>query len=106
MPAAPKLPASIKVGHLDFSIVLVPGADIGAYGDCHHDEQRIRIDAALKPQTMAETVVHEVLHACWPCHMKGDGGREELIVTALSPNICQVMRDNPKLFEWLSWALK
>lgn len=105
MAKAPKLPATIKIGHLDFSIVLASSADIGAYGDCHYDMQRIRIDKDLKPQTMAETVIHEVLHASWPTHMKGVGGKEEEIISAQSPNLAQVWRDNSALIQWITHNL-
>lgn len=105
MKKAPKLPSVIKVGHIDFSIVLASGADIGAYGDCHLDEQRIRIDKDLKPHVMVETVIHEALHACWPSHMKTTGGTEESVVASLSPNLAQVWRDNPALVQWISWNL-
>lgn len=105
MTAAPKLPSVIKVGHIDFSIVLVPGADIDAYGDCNLDEQRIRIDKDLKPHTMVETVLHEVCHACWPQHLRTAGGTEEAVITALSPNLLQVWRDNKALVQWITHNL-
>jgi hypothetical protein len=105
MTKAPKLPATVKIGHLDFSIVLASAADIGAYGDCNIDEQRIRIDQNLKPQTLAETLMHEILHAGWPTHMKGTGGKEEEVVSALSPNLAQIWRDNTVLIQWITHSL-
>jgi hypothetical protein len=105
MTKAPKLPATVKIGHLDFAIVLASAADIGAYGDCNVDEQRIRVDKGLKPQTLAETLLHEILHASWPTHMKTIGGKEEDVVSALSPNLAQVWRDNTALVQWVTFNL-
>jgi len=103
--ASPKLPSVIKVGHIDFSIVLVPGCDIDAYGDCNLDEQRIRIDKDLKPHVMVETVLHEVSHACWPAHIRTVGGSEETVVSSLTPNLLQVWRDNKALIHWITHTL-
>jgi hypothetical protein len=106
MPAAPKLPASIKVGHRDIAIELTPASELdGAYGDYSTDKQLIRISCDLKPQSMAGTVIHELLHACWPNHWSLVGDVQETIVSALEPALSQVWRDNPELFAWLSHNL-
>jgi len=106
MPAAPKLPASVKVGHRDIAIVLASRAELdGAYGDFLDDAQRIRLDRERKPQSQAETLIHEILHACWPAHWSLVGDVEETFVSTLAPRLAAVWRDNPALVDWLSHNL-
>jgi hypothetical protein len=106
MAAAPKLPASIRVGHRDISVNLATTDNLeGANGDYLADKQRIRLGDWLMPQSMAEVLIHEVLHACWPNRWTLVGDVEETFVSALAPSLAGVMRDNPSLVLWLSHAL-
>lgn len=106
MAAAPKLPASIKVGHRDIEVVLAPRSAMdGAYGDYLDDAQRIRLSMDRKPQSQAETLIHEILHACWPAHWSLVGDVEETFVSALAPALSQVVRDNGELVAWLQHNL-
>lgn len=57
------------------------------------------------PQTEAETVIHETLHAIfWERGLKNKD--EEKIVAALGIGLAQVIRDNPALIDWLRDKLK
>jgi hypothetical protein len=106
MPAAPKLPASIKVGHRDISIIGVDADELGnCYGDYTHSKGRIRLSDDLGHQHSAEILIHEILHSIWPSH-PGAADAEEHLVTDLAPRLAQVRRDNPQLEAWLNWALK
>ena len=107
MPAAPKLPASIKVGHRDISIQLADDDELdGAFGDYLASKQRIRLAKDRMLQGMAETLLHELDHAIWPDHWTLVGDVEETFVSALAPRRAALMRDNPELFAWIFWALK
>lgn len=102
----PKLPSSIRVGYQDFKIELASREVlVEADGDCHREKQLIRIGEWLRPQVMAEVVIHEVDHAMWPYRWSLVGDVEENFVSALSPVQTQVMRDNPGLYAWLAWCL-
>ena len=48
------------------------------------------------------TVLHEILHACADVVGVDDDKAEERVVTVLSPALLQVLRDNPRLVEWLT----
>lgn len=69
-------------------------------GDCHADECLIRLDSTRPPSLVAQTLLHEVLHAVWvftPLPTK----REEDVVTALSPILLDVLRRNPEVVAFL-----
>ena len=106
MPVAPKLPASVKVGHRDISIELVSEDELdSAWGDYLAKKQRIRIDKDRMPQGMAETLLHELDHAIWPDQWTLVGDVEETFVSALAPRRAALMRDNPELFAWIMHSL-
>jgi IrrE N-terminal-like domain len=103
---SPALPKSIRVGHRDVSIVLVDGDDLdGAFGDYLASKQRIRINSGHMPQTQASTLIHELLHACWPVGPRPVTNVEESFVTSLEPMLASVWRDNPALVAWISFNL-
>lgn len=107
MAAAPKLPATVKIGHRDVSIERATAEQLeGAYGDYLADKQRIRLADYLTPQNAAETLIHEILHACWPQRWTLVGDVEETFVSALAPTLAAVWRDNPDLVLWLSHNLE
>ena len=106
----PRKPSSVRVGHRDMSVAFVsrdamPDAD----GDFTIDAQAIRVGDWLAPQTQAEVLIHELLHACWPyrwnaCQRPDD--IEEDLVTLLAPQLAGVLRDNPSLVLWLTQSLE
>lgn len=105
--AAPKLPTRIKVGARDITIVMATPDELdGAYGDYLDDKQRIRLSSERLPQSQAETLIHEILHACWPNRWSLVGDVEETFVSALAPSLANVWRDNPELVAWLSHNLR
>ncbi|WP_298983369.1 hypothetical protein [uncultured Roseibium sp.] len=104
------LPGKITVGYqtLDIDVLdVIPANNIGGYSGQHG---RISIDRAYhgKPEELANTVLHEVLHACF--HTSGltglpPGETEELTVTVLGNALTQVFRDNPEFLDWVSKTL-
>ena len=107
-----KPPATIRVAHRDVSLKLVPGGEIGAdsaRGVFDSAGGTIRIDKTLLTCDQAETVLHELLHACWPnFDIPAEASArdwEEIPVSVVAQNLAQVWRDNPKLVSWVSWAL-
>lgn len=103
MSELPPLPGSIRVGYRtyrveEFEILDATSAD--KFGECDHIRGLIRVRMDLGPVVIANTLLHEVLHAC--CEVGGlqDDDKEERVVEVLSNQLTQVWRDN---FEWSSW---
>ena len=91
----------IKIGHQVYT--LVPNdenlMDMGLLGVCYKNKSRIEYTANVPPDILADTVIHETLHAIVDNYLfdAAQAGEEE-IVTQLAHGIVQVMRDNPKFF--------
>ena len=58
--------------------------DMDAYGDCSDDLRRIRIYCKTNPNIIRDTLLHEILHACWNMLALGKNEEEEKIVNSLS----------------------
>ena len=106
---APKMPASVRIGHRRFTIKLSTVKELGddTRGDIAWLRATIRIRKDLLPQDAAEVMLHEVYHGCFPHVPKSlpQEDVEEYVVTALAENTAQVWRDNPALVAWLSHNL-
>ena len=106
---APKLPASVRIGHRKFTIKRATVKELGedTLGDISTLRATIRIRKDLLPQDAADTMLHEVYHGCWPPVPKSlpHEDVEEYVVTALAENTAQVWRDNPALVAWISHNL-
>jgi hypothetical protein len=102
------LPSSVRVGYRDFSITEWPWSDARDaaggpfFGDCNVNHSAIRVCTDFGPQRTCNTVVHELLHACWSSACLGDKEPEEKVVQALADQLTQVFRDNPELILFLS----
>lgn len=106
------LPDSIRVGYLNYAVETyhpISATAHAKHGEHSPLEQKIRLHEDQTPQQMANTIIHEVLHAIFyqsgirnvaPEHIG-----EELIVDSLSNGLCQVFQDNPKLLEYIMLQL-
>lgn len=114
MPIPKGLPAAVKIGWKDFNIVpwnRVDASSCSRYGECRHMQGEIRIDeTALEggygPRKAANTLLHEIMHACFAQSTLEKGDDEERIVTCLSNMLSGAMRDSPDVFEWLMRELR
>ena len=101
-------PTMVKVLNFDFEVKWVDkDAEDGAqkFGWCNCNTQIIGISSANKPKQLADTFLHEVMHALnWVLGIK-DGVKEEEICQRLSSGICCFWIDNPKTLEWWSALL-
>jgi hypothetical protein len=102
-------PKKVSVGHVRYTVRIEKGlASIaGASGTCGEDMQLILIDDQLGPDQERETVLHELMHAIVHAtgHRKAleevDKNFEELLVYSMSVRLIELLRDNPKLVEYL-----
>ena len=75
----------------------------GSRGDTRTDFQMIRLRSDRPHTGMADTLLHETLHAIWdqtPLRFWKDDAEEEAI-TAITPVLLDVLRRNRKLTEFL-----
>ena len=96
----------LKVVSTDYKIELLPQHECDTYsvaGTCHQTPQdpKIKIARHKEPTALADTVLHELLHACWTTMNLHDREEEERDVSALATALIAVMRDNPKFSRWL-----
>lgn len=92
----------IRVGYKDFKIKFIEDLNdrAEAVGMCFKQKGIIEIEKSLIAVEMANTLMHEVLHAIHYVHglseMGQDENSEERIVNSLANGLTQVFRDNPE----------
>lgn len=88
---------SVKVGPITYEVVLVDDLHDGTTkldGWVRYAECVVRLDSRLSPQSMRQTLWHEILHA-----LVTQGGlkQDERYVDVLAYGIMEVLQDNPWL---------
>jgi hypothetical protein len=106
-PAA--LPKSVRIGYRDYTIEnwasnMAAGAH--RYGECDKMNGIIRVDTQFGPVKAANTLLHEIMHACCDIGEREDADNEERTVSVLAGTLTQVWRDNPDLVAFMSQALR
>lgn len=74
------------------------------FGMTVHAKELITIDPSQSEGMKRDTVLHEVLHACFFCvglHNVVGFEDEEKIIASLSPMLLYVLRNNPDFVEYL-----
>ncbi|HVX20899.1 MAG TPA: hypothetical protein VHB02_06110 [Acidimicrobiales bacterium] len=116
MTAKPNVPSTIKVGPHRWTVEVtteainvarVKGSD-NRIGEAHSRLLTISIDPDQAHDELADTLLHEVLHACY--HLTGNilnavaksEEIEEHSVGILAPALLGVLRDNPDLVAFLT----
>jgi hypothetical protein len=105
------LPSTVTVGAHTFTILA--DADTARHtrnvherGQCDVDGLTIRVDNDLPPSQLAETVLHEVLHAVWGgtgLAAIGDlDSHEEHVIRSLAALLYDTLRSNPGLVKYLT----
>jgi hypothetical protein len=101
-----KLPSKVKVGWCDYEIVDWNHHDaIGARrrGEQCDVSKQIRVDTHLGNQAaIAETLLHEILHAIYCIFTIGQQDDDERITQITSHGLATVIRDNPDVFAWIA----
>lgn len=107
------LPTSVEVGPFRYEVSIDPDelahtcrsehADL--MGHTNHRHLRIVLDVSLAPDMLAETLMHEVLHAVFEVNGLSDewgAEREEAVVRRTSPMLVEVLRRNPELVAFVT----
>jgi hypothetical protein len=97
-----EIPTKVKVGGMKLDIKLVeriPGSYMGMF---ERDERRIQIANKYNNQTIPNTLLHEILHACWSEYGLSENKNldEEAVVYTLTNSIMSVMQDNKEIREY------
>ncbi|MCL2874759.1 MAG: hypothetical protein FWF12_00395 [Betaproteobacteria bacterium] len=105
-----KMPKTLRVGCYQFDVELHERGDAEAehsFGHMNPINQKIRLRTGMKRQTLANTFIHEVMHAIFWHQAVGIAGREgdgclgeEEIVLKLSNGLCAFWQDNPEAVAW------
>lgn len=102
------IPHTIKIGPHVYTVVRKMVEEMpDALGDTDFDKNEIRIRKNLRKTKQAEVLLHELLHCCTYPSFTGAYENDpkldaEEFVNAVAPVLLQVLKDNPKLVEYLT----
>jgi hypothetical protein len=103
------LPDHIKIGVFRYRLVHWPAEDAdeaACYGQCDHLLKIIRVRDDVDDETFAETLEHEIGHACWDaCGLKTRAS-EERVISLFTPFLMMARRDNRVIYEWIEAVLR
>lgn len=98
----------LKIGHQVYALKndIKRMRSLNYLGLCEKDQACISYDGNQVGATVADSVLHETLHAIVHNYIfQIDNCHEEEIVTQMTHGLIQVMRDNPKFFDELKSLL-
>jgi hypothetical protein len=100
------LPRTIKISFADVDIETSDDTKFAEenFGEYDSRNNRITISSNSTDRDIANTLLHEIVHASvWYGGLKDDGAaleddkHEEHVVNVLTNQLCQIFRDNPKI---------
>jgi hypothetical protein len=74
----------------------------GCHGACIHDRQVIMMSSRMKDTFMADTFLHEIIHALNKAMDLNEKPDDEAIARRLATGLCTFWQQNPEVFWW--WA--
>lgn len=96
------IPDKVKIGWRNYAIQLdehrtgANGGDL--YGEIKYEQNIIYLYDKLEHDEQAVTLLHEIIHGI--LYMMGSELRDnEMLITGLSENLYQVIKDNPEIFK-------
>jgi len=99
MTAAPR---SVKILNLTYKVKFVEQTErdaAEAYGWCDFDNQTIVVCRSIPPEAIADTFLHECLHAIAHA-MDITWRKEEQVARRMATGICTLWKQNRAAFEW------
>tara|TARA_R110002126_G_scaffold142172_1_gene287733 strand:+ start:85 stop:525 length:441 start_codon:yes stop_codon:yes gene_type:complete len=109
------LPKKIKISFADVDVKTTNDVKFtdDFYGEYSSRENKITIANGIQDKDMANTVLHELVHAAvWYGGLKDEGSaleddkNEEHVVNIVTNQLCQIFRDNPTLLTIIDKGLK
>jgi hypothetical protein len=98
------LPATIRIGVFRYALEHwdpLEAEQQGCYGNCDRFAKIIRVRTDITDESFAETLEHEIMHACWDASGLKSRAGEERVVSLLTPILMMARRDNPDLYAWI-----
>jgi hypothetical protein len=102
------LPNIIKIGIFEYTLVHWDPAEADreeCLGQCDRFAFIIRVRDDLPDSGFAETLEHEINHACWHAAALKSRAAEETVVNRLTPVMIMARRDNPQIYAWIDRAI-
>jgi hypothetical protein len=99
------MPQQMKVGNFWFAIELISqeASELaGSFGACNLRSQLITLADNMTPQNLADTLLHELLHAIHWVADVDDEADEEQFTLMTAHGLCQLWQDNPEEMLWWS----
>lgn len=99
------IPTSVRIGCYTYAIVVMADVDQATdriFGDMNHTLLRIRLCAGMPTAQLANTFMHEVMHAIHRFHNVEDKTSEEDTTLSTTNGLCAFWMDNPVAAAW--WA--
>jgi hypothetical protein len=81
----------MKILGADFTVELMTDRDSNDLGDCYNRYQRLRLQRDQHPDSMMETLIHEILEAI---NTKLELNLEHQVISALGASLFAVLKDN------------
>lgn len=98
-----KRPTEIRILSTVYKIEWVTkGAAQGACGWYDGGNDVIGIREDMSPSAIADTFVHEIMHALWRLMSLGPEARNEGVCTVMATGLVTVWSQNPEVFAWLN----
>lgn len=86
-----RIPKSLVINGERWTVIRANLTRRGLLGLCVHTKLEIRLDTGLRGQELAETFLHEVLHACLP--ERFNVKTEEKMVLRIAPRLLGALKD-------------
>lgn len=97
------IPKKLKIGCYSFRVEVLEADDAEAdaqFGHMNSVNQKIRVRPGMTAQNLADTFIHEVIHAIhWHANLYNDNTEEEFTLLT-AHGLCSLWQDNPKAMKW------
>lgn len=97
------IPDKVKIGWREYSVKQDEhrtgdnGGDL--YGEIVYDKNEIYLYDKQDEESKKVTLIHEMLHGIFYMCGRGKNRKDEDLITALSENLYQIIKDNPDIFK-------
>ena len=96
----------IRIGAIDYKVECAKrDKDVDDFGSTRTQTATIIYKSEQTSQQLANTLLHECLHAIWDEFDLKDKEDEESVCTKMANGLCALIRNNPDFYIWLGEQL-